>query len=106
MEGHFKLKNLSVKNIKTQKLEDILNNHSIKKIDFLNIDIEGIEYEVISSINLNKFEVQVICIEMLGYNKIQKNNKKKIIKYLKKNNFKKVTKIRENYIFKKSHSKK
>ena len=43
---------------------------------------------------------------MLGYNKIQKNNKKKIIKYLKKNNFKKVTKIRENYIFKKSHSKK
>ena len=88
-----------------KKLEDILNNHSIKKIDFLNIDIEGIEYEVISSINLNKFKVQVFCIEILEYNKIQKINKRKIIKYLKKNNFKKITKIRENYIFKKSHSK-
>ena len=105
MEGHFRLKNLGVRNIKTKKLKDILNYHSVKKIDFLNIDIEGVEYEVISSINLNKFKVQVICIEILEYNKIQKINKRKIIKYLKKNNFKKVTKIRENYIFKKSHSK-
>jgi len=106
MKKHFRLNNLSVKNIKTEKLKDILDKHKIKKIDFLNIDIEGGEYEVISSINLNKFKIQVICIEMLEYNKIQKNNKKKIIRYLKKNNFKKVNKIRENYIFKKSHNKK
>ena len=86
-------------------MKNILDKHHIKKIDFLNIDIEGGEYDVIKSINLNKYKIQVICIEILEYNKIQKNNKKKIIRYLKKNNFKKVNKIRENYIFKKSHNK-
>ena len=94
------------KNVKTEKLKDILDKHNIKKIDFLNIDIEGGEYEVISSINLDKFKIKVICVEILEYNEIQKNNKKKIIRILKKNNFKKVNKIRENYIFKKSHNKK
>ena len=101
MEGNFRLKDLTTKIIKTQKLKDILNKFSIKKIDFINIDIEGNEYEVISSINLNKYKTKVICIEMLEYNKIQKNNKIKIIKYLKRKGFKKVNKIRENYIFKK-----
>ncbi len=105
MEGNFKLKDLTTKSIKTKKLKNILDKHHIKKIDFLNIDIEGGEYDVIKSINLNKYKIQVICIEILEYNKIQKNNKKKIIRYLKKNNFKKVNKIRENYIFKKSHNK-
>ena len=101
MEGNFRLKDLTTKIIKTQKLKDILNKFSIKKIDFINIDIEGNEYEVISSINLNKYKTKVICIEMLEYNKIQKNNKIKIIKHLKRKGFKKVNKIRENYIFKK-----
>ena len=42
------------------------------EIDFLNIDIEGLELEVMSTINFNKFNVKVICIELLAYNQIQK----------------------------------
>ncbi len=100
MKKNFGINKLDKKIVKTQKLKKILDKYKIKKIDFLNIDIEGHEYEVISSINLKKYKIKVICIEVIEDNKIQKSNKKRIFSYLKKNGYKKVLKIKENYIFK------
>lgn len=52
--------------IKTQKLSDILEKHTKDKIDFLNIDVEGLELEVLKSLNLKKFKPKIIAVENLG----------------------------------------
>ena len=41
---------------------------NIKHIDFLNIDVEGSDYKVISSLNLNDIRPKMICIEENKYN--------------------------------------
>lgn len=58
-------------------------NRIIKKpFDFLNIDIEGLDYEVLKTINLNFYKPKLICIESLN-----KNNLIRIKKHLLKNNY-------------------
>ena len=98
MKKNFGLNNLKRKKIKTTRLDKILKKFKINHIDFLNIDIEGLELEVMSTINLNKLNIKVICIELLAYNQIKKKRKKKILNFLKKNKFKIVERLRENYI--------
>lgn len=98
---HFRIedKDFKIKNISTQKLENILKKYKLYNIDFMNIDIEGHELEVIKSINFKKFKIKVICVEILDYNKFAKSRKKQLISYLKKNNFKLFGKSTINYIF-------
>ena len=98
MKKNFGLNTLKTKIIKTKRLDNILKKSKIYNIDFLNIDIEGLELEVMSTINLNKLNIKVICIELLAYNQIQKKRKQKILNFLKKNKFKVVERLRENYI--------
>lgn len=47
-----------------RKLSDVLESYNVKNIDFMNIDVEGYEYEVIASNNWRKFRPKVICIEV------------------------------------------
>ena len=99
----FKKKDFKEKKIKTENFNNILKKHNFYKVDFLNIDLEGLEYEVIKSINFKKFKINLICIEILDHNKISKNKSKKIRQILKKNNFKCLKKIGVNSIFKNTH---
>ena len=79
-----------------------MKKYNINKIDFMNIDIEGNEFDVLKTINFNKLDIKVICIEIVNYesysNKI-KINKKKIFNILKKNNYRLRFKTFVNYIF-------
>tara|TARA_Y100000591_G_scaffold282145_1_gene262332 strand:- start:489 stop:1220 length:732 start_codon:yes stop_codon:yes gene_type:complete len=96
----FKNKDFKEKKIKTENVNDILKKYKFNRVDFLNIDLEGLEYEVIKSINFKKFKINLICIEILDHNKISRNKSKKIHQILKKNNFKYLKKIGVNSIFK------
>ena len=96
----FKNKDFKEKIIKTENVNNILKKYKFHKVDFLNIDLEGLEYEVIKSINFKKFKINLICIEILDHNKISKSKSKKIHQILKKNNFKYLKKIGVNSIFK------
>ena len=65
-----KVKNFSRK-IKTKKiicktLTEIINDtvYKGKKIDFLNIDAEGHDLEVLQSLNFNEYLPDVICVEI------------------------------------------
>lgn len=49
-------------NISTLTITEILSN-SEKKFDFINIDIEGLDLEVISEIDFSRFRPYVICFE-------------------------------------------
>lgn len=54
------------KNIKSQKLTTILNKSKFinRKIDFLNIDLEGADYEALQSLDFNIYRPKVICVEI------------------------------------------
>jgi len=94
--------NLKKRKVKTNTLTNILNKFKINKIDFMNIDIEGNELEVLKTLNFNKIDIKVICIEIVNYevysNKIR-INKNKIFNILKKNNYILKFKTFVNYIF-------
>ena len=99
---HFNLKkkDFKIKKIKTNTLEQILSKNKFLNIDFLNIDIEGHELEVMRSFNFKKFNINVICVELLNFNKLSASKKNRLILLLKKNKFKLVDKSKINYIFK------
>ena len=70
------------------------NNIVKKKFNFLNIDIEGLDYQVLKSINLNKYRPNLICIEILN-----KKDLKNIKNYLIKLNYRCVKKLITSYLF-------
>ncbi len=50
------------------KLNTILDNHKIQKVDYLNIDAEGNDYKVISTFDFNKYKPSLVSIEYNNYN--------------------------------------
>ena len=58
-----------------------------KKIDFLNIDCEGTDFDVLKSVNIEIYRPKIICIEVNTL--LDKRLKESTIyKYLLKNNYK------------------
>ena len=86
------------KKVKCQTIQNILDNskYKNKKIDFLNIDIEGAEMKVLNTLNFEIYDPSLICIEILGYRDLNleqreieiKNNE--IYKFLVNQGYKKV----------------
>tara|TARA_B100000575_G_scaffold294364_2_gene309859 strand:+ start:7804 stop:8463 length:660 start_codon:yes stop_codon:yes gene_type:complete len=68
--------------VDTKKIETICDEYNIKHINYLSIDVEGAEFDVIKSINFNKVFIDVIGFEN-NYNDISIP----IIEYLKNNNY-------------------
>ncbi len=60
--------------VKTKKINNLIKN----KFDFLNIDIEGLDFKVLKSIKLNFYKPKLICIEVLD-----KKITNELIKFLK-----------------------
>jgi FkbM family methyltransferase len=56
------------KDIETSTLEEVLNEKlpENQEIDFLSIDVEGLDFEVIQSLNIQKYKPRVILVEVLG----------------------------------------
>ena len=80
--------------IVTQRLDNIITNFEIKnnRIDLLDIDVEGYDFQVLKSIDLSLFDVRVILIET-------GNNENEIAKYLLKYNYSFYKKIDRNSFF-------
>ena len=94
--------NLKRVKIKTNTLSNILKKYKINEIDFMNIDIEGNEFDVLKTINFNKINIKVICIEIVNYELYSKKikiNKNRIFNILKKNKYNLKFKTFVNYIF-------
>jgi FkbM family methyltransferase len=68
--------------VKTQKLETICDTYNIKHINYLTIDVEGAEFEVIKSINFDK-----VFIDVIGFEDNYGNRAEPIINYLKSKNY-------------------
>lgn len=49
--------------IPVETLEAVFKRHKVKEINFMKIDVEGLEYEVIEGNDWAKYRPQVLCIE-------------------------------------------
>jgi FkbM family methyltransferase len=76
--SNFQKANVSqVKKIKTTTLDKVLDEISLQhRIDYMNIDVEGYEEQVLKGFNINKFKPYVISIEYLDLemNKLELTN--------------------------------
>jgi FkbM family methyltransferase len=52
-------------NVPCSTLTDVLSKYNISYLDYLFIDIEGIDAQVLLSLDLNKYDIKYICIEVL-----------------------------------------
>jgi len=64
-------------NVKTLKLETICDKYNINHVNYLSIDVEGAEYDVIKSINFNK-----VFIDVIGFENNYEDSSIPIIEYL------------------------
>lgn len=100
-----------VRKIKTRTLNSIIENSKFRneKINFISIDVEGHELEVIRSINLEKYAPDMIVIEYLEREiiknlefhnqKIENILKSEIYKYMIKNDYYFINWLHSDLIF-------
>ena len=83
------------KKIKSFKLNSLINNSKFKdrQIDFLNIDIEGADFEALKSLNYNIYKPKIICIEIIEKNIIESQT----YNFLKDLNYKKIWSSKSNF---------
>ena len=65
--------------VNTKKLETIFKENNITHINYLSIDVEGAEFDVIKSINFDK-----VFIDVIGFENNYQDSSVPIIKFLKK----------------------
>tara|TARA_Y100000992_G_C21231819_1_gene475890 strand:+ start:39 stop:746 length:708 start_codon:yes stop_codon:yes gene_type:complete len=86
------------KKVKCQTIQNLLDNskYKNKKIDFLNIDVEGAEIKVLNTLNFKIYDPSLICIEILGYRDLNLEQREiqiknsQIFKFLENKGYKKV----------------
>ena len=95
-------KKIIKKKIQTTTFFEMIKNRNIKinNIDFLSIDTEGSDFNILKSINIQKYKPKLICIEILQFTK--QSNKNKILNYLKLNHYKFIHKTNSSSFFAKN----
>ncbi len=88
--------------IKISKLSTLLDKHlpNDSKIDILNVDVEGMDYEVLKSNNWSKYRPSIIVVEIYGGKTFNDINNDKITHYLSKFKYSPIAKTINTVIFK------
>ena len=98
-QGKIKKKTISSQTL-TQILDD--SKYKDKPIDFLDIDIEGADFDALKSLDFSRYSPKLICVEILHENMFINNNdieKSDIYNLLKAKNYKKIWSGIFNHIF-------
>ena len=101
-------KGFQTKFINSNTLNSILKRSKFKnkKIDFLNLDVEGNELNALKSINFKKYKPKLICVEIHNHEMSNKNQtdyykKNATYKFLNNRGYKLLWKNGFSYIFRK-----
>lgn len=92
-------KTFTKRKVKKNTLNNILKtNKVIKNFNFLNIDVEGHEFDVLKGLNLNKYRPKLISIEIhvLKTKEIFNSN---VFKHLNKNNYELISQYKQTSFF-------
>ena len=80
--------------VKTIKLDTLLESLNIEKVDYVSIDVEGWELNVLKGFNIKKYSPKIIVVEDLGENV-------ELEKYIESEGYKFFKKIEYNKIYEK-----
>jgi hypothetical protein len=93
------------KKLKTISLNNLINKYQLgKNIDYISIDTEGNELDIIKNFNFDKYNVKIFTIE----HNFKKKMRERIYKILKKNNYQRVFKYisyMDDWYIKKNYNK-
>lgn len=65
--------------MKLININELMTQYFSPHPNFISIDVEGLDFDIIRSINFNKFKPEVFCIETLGFIENNKEIKKTVI---------------------------
>jgi FkbM family methyltransferase len=68
--------------VQTKKLQTIFNEHNVTHVNYLSIDVEGAEFDVIKSIDFDS-----VFIDVIGFENNYYDSSVPIIKYLEEKNY-------------------
>jgi hypothetical protein len=95
----------SAKKLKSISLNNLIKKYQLgKNIDYISIDTEGNELDIIKNFNFNKYNVKIFTIE----HNFKKKKRERIYKILKKNNYQRVFKYisyMDDWYIKKNYNK-
>jgi hypothetical protein len=102
LKNHHNIRNEDIveKEINVKPINLILDDYGFNNIDFMNLDVEGHELEIIESLNFNKNKIKYLCIEMIKHNSEAELRSEKINQILKSNKYSLIKEIGFNYIYK------
>ena len=93
-----------IKKVSQLKLNTVLNNEKINKIDYLNIDVEGNEMNVLEGFSIKKYKPELVSIEIHDEQCPPTNNK--IYNFFLNNNYKLISVYGWTYFFSREVNKK
>jgi len=64
-EGDYHIKETIKVNI--EKINDVIDNYFIQSPNLINIDTEGLDFQILQSFNFNKYRPQIFCVETLKF---------------------------------------
>jgi len=73
-------KHFITEKIKCITFQDLTKKHKVKKIDLLQIDVEGYDYEIIKSIDFGKIKPKIIIYEEKHLNRKEKKRCRRFLK--------------------------
>jgi FkbM family methyltransferase len=83
----------NILSLKTKRLESILSENNVEKIDFFSLDVEGHELQVLIGLNITKNRPKYILIET--------THKDEIFDFMSQNNYTQIDKfVIHDYLFK------
>jgi FkbM family methyltransferase len=83
---HPENKGYNIIDVKTELLTNLLDKHNINYVDFCSIDTEGSEYDILKTIDFNKYSIKIIMVE-------NNYNDDRVYNLLINNGYKKVNKL-------------
>ena len=79
VQKHYPNSTINSFKVKALNVNEFINSYVGNRIDYLSIDLEGIDYSILMKIDLSKVAIENISIEHLH---LSKNEKKTMVKYL------------------------
>jgi FkbM family methyltransferase len=100
----YKFKKAFEKEIQTYSLSEVLEKYlpSEQNIDFLSVDVEGLDYEILLSNNWQKYSPTVVLVEDLQQTSMEQANESKVTIFLKQRNYTLTCKTKYTLIFEKN----
>jgi FkbM family methyltransferase len=79
-----KIKYDKIIQVPLQTINHVIKNNFSKPPDFISIDVEGLDLEILQSLNFNLYRPLILCVETLAYDAEQNESKREdIISFVK-----------------------